>query len=160
MSLDCFLKIDDIKGESKDKTYADAIEVLAWSWGASNSGTMHTGGGGGGGKANFQDINLTKYIDKSTPTLWQFLASGKHFETGQLIMRKAGGDPLDYLVLDLKKILVSTISTGGSNGEDRLTESVSLNFSEFKLSYTPQKDDGTGDAAVEFGFSIEENVAK
>ena len=33
MAVDMFMKIDDIKGESVDKTHKDEIDVLAWSWG-------------------------------------------------------------------------------------------------------------------------------
>ena len=50
-----------------DKTHAEEIDVLAWSWGMSQSGSMHMGGGGAG-KVNVQDLSFTKYIDKSTPT--------------------------------------------------------------------------------------------
>lgn len=160
--FDCFLEIDGVKGEAKDANHAEAIDVIAWSWGASQPGTMHAGGGGGTGRANFMDITVTKYTDKSTPALLKNLAMGKHFEGGKLIVRKAGGEALEYLVIELKKILVTDLNTGGAgqSGEDRLTETVSLNFAEFKLSYTPQKDDGSGDAAIDFGWSIEENAEK
>ncbi|MGV8719825.1 type VI secretion system receptor/chaperone Hcp, partial [Pseudomonas aeruginosa] len=49
MAVDMFIKIGDVKGESKDKTHAEEIDVLAWSWGMSQSGSMHMGGGGGAG---------------------------------------------------------------------------------------------------------------
>ncbi|MCO6442095.1 MAG: type VI secretion system tube protein Hcp [Nitrococcus mobilis] len=158
--FDSFLVMDEIKGESKDSTYPDAIELLSWSWGASQPGTMHAGGGGGTGKANFQDISLTKYVDKSSATLWKFLANGKHFESGKIVARKAGGEQLEYFVVEMSKILVSSINFSGSQGEDRLIENVSLNFAGFTMSYTPQKDDGSGDAAIDFGWSIEENAEK
>ena len=67
MAMDMFIKIDSIKGESVDKTHKGEIDVLAWSWGVSNSGSAHVGGGAGAGKANVQDLSFTKYIDKSTP---------------------------------------------------------------------------------------------
>ena len=35
----------------------------------SNTGTFHHGSGGGAGKANFQDIIVTKYIDMASPNL-------------------------------------------------------------------------------------------
>ena len=38
----------------------DKIDILAWSWGLSNSGTAHVGGGAGAGKVNVQDISVTK----------------------------------------------------------------------------------------------------
>ena len=39
MAVDMFIKIGDIKGESRDKTHKEEIDVLAWSWGMSNSGS-------------------------------------------------------------------------------------------------------------------------
>ena len=65
MAMDMFIKIGALKGESVDKTHAGEIDVLAWSWGMSNSGSAHVGGGAGAGKANVQDLSFTKYIDKS-----------------------------------------------------------------------------------------------
>ena len=66
MAVDMFIKIGDIEGESADKVHAKEIDVLAWSWGMSQSGNMHQGGGGGAGKVSVQDLSLTKYIDKGT----------------------------------------------------------------------------------------------
>ena len=48
MAVDMFLKIDGIKGESQDKKHKDQIDLMSWSWGASNAGSHSTGGGGGG----------------------------------------------------------------------------------------------------------------
>jgi len=158
MSADMFLKIDDVKGESKDKSHADEIDVLAWSWGMSQSGTMHLGAGGGAGKVSVQDISITKYVDRSSPNLMNACCVGQHYKEVKLTVRKAGVTPLEYLTITMKRVLVSSISTGGSGGEDKLTENVSLNFAEYQVEYTPQKDDGSGDAAVESGFNIEQNI--
>ncbi len=155
MAIDCFLKLEGIEGESSDHAHEGECEVLAWSWGASNSGTMHEARGGGAGKANFQDISVTKWIDKASPALFQHVSTGKHIPKAWLTVRKAGGgEPVEYLVIELEKVLVTSVSTGGSGGEERLTENVSLNFGQFKLIYTPQEDDGTPGAEVEFGYNI------
>jgi len=67
MATDMFLDLGQkIKGEAVDAAFKDTIQVLAWSWGVSNSGTFHMGKGGGAGKANFQDISFTKYIDTAS----------------------------------------------------------------------------------------------
>lgn len=146
MAVDMFLKLDTVKGEAQDKTHKEEMDVLAWSWGMSQSGTMHTGGGGGGGKVMVQDISVTKYLDKASPVLMKYCSSGKQFEQGILTVRKAGGDnPLEYLIITMKDIIVTSVSTGGSGGEDRLTENVSLNFAGVKVEYQPQKPDGTAD---------------
>src|SRR5215475_6089574 len=101
MAVDMFMKIAGIAGESKDKSHKGEIDVLAWSWGASQSGTTHEGSGGGAGKANFQDISFTKYIDKGSPALLTRLAKGTHIVDATLVVRKAGDKPLEYLTLKL-----------------------------------------------------------
>ena len=133
MAVDMFLKLDDIKGESADKVHAGTIDVLAWSWGVSQSGTTHMGTGGGSGKVAVQDLSITKYVDKSSPNLLMASCVGQHFANGLLIVRKAGTTPLEYVKISLKDILISAVSTGGSGGQDRLTENVTLNFGEFKV---------------------------
>jgi type VI secretion system secreted protein Hcp len=153
-----FLELDGIKGESKDSKHKEKIDVLAWSWGVSNSGSFHQGSGGGAGKANFQDISFTKYIDKSTADLLYACASGKHLAKGQLIVRKAGEKPLEYLIYKFTELMVSSVSTGGSGGEDRLTENVTLNFSKVAVEYFVQDDKGAGKAAGSFTWDIAANV--
>ena len=159
MAVDMFIKIGDIKGESKDKTHKESIDLLAWSWGASNSGTTHLGGGGGAGKANFQDLSFTKYIDSASPLIVQAVSGGKHYPKVTLTIRKAGDKPIEYLVMELNEVLVTSYSTGGSGGEDRLTENVTLNFGKFTYSYSPQKNDGTADVAIKATYNITENTA-
>ena len=160
MAVDMFLKIEgeDVKGESRDSVHTEEIDVLAWSWGMTQSGSFHVGGGGGSGKVNVQDISITKYIDASSPNLLKACASGQHFDKATLTVRKAGGEQLEYLVLEMDKVLVSSVSTGGSGGEVRLTENVTLNFAKFKTAYTPQSDKGAEEGAIEFAWDIEANT--
>ncbi len=159
MALDMFFKMDPLKGESRDKTHKEAIDILAWSWGMSNSGSAHVGGGAGAGKVNVQDLSFTKYVDKSTPNLLLAACNGKHFAKAELIVRKAGENPVEYVHLELEEVLVTSVSTGGSGGEDRLTENVTINFAKVKWTYVPQKADGTADTKVgPLGWNIPENV--
>jgi type VI secretion system secreted protein Hcp len=157
MAVDMFLKLDEVPGESKDGEHEEEIDVLAWSWGMTQSGSFHVGGGGGSGKVNVQDLSITKYIDKSSPNLMKACANGKHFGEATLYVRKAGETPLTYLKIEMKKVLITSISTGGSGGEDRLTENVTLNFAEVKTIYTPQSDVGADEGTVEMGWNIEKN---
>jgi len=160
MAVDMFLKIEGIKGESLDHKHKDEIDVLAWSWGASQSGTMHVGGGGGAGKANFQDVSVTKWVDKSSHALLKAVSVGQHVKSALLTVRKAGEKPLEYIKMELKECLISSVSTGGSGGEDRLTENITINFGNFAFEYTPQKEDGSGDAVLPFKFDIKTNEPK
>ena len=162
MALDMFLKMSNgISGESKDKDKANVgdIDVLAWSWGCSQSGTFHQGGGGGAGKANVQDISLTKWIDKASPKLQFACLKGTHINEAVLNVRKAGDAPYVYLKITMTKCLITSVSTGGSGGEDRLTENVSINFAKVKVEYFEQGDTGAVSAAGDFTFDVEANAA-
>ncbi len=122
------------------------------------SGTTHSGKGGGAGKVNVQDLSFVHYVDKASANLMMMCCNGKHFEEATLVVRKAGETPLEYMIITMKGGLISSASTGGSGGEDRITENVTLNFSEFKIEYVPQMADGSGDASVIVGWNIANNV--
>ena len=158
MATDYFLKVDGIKGESADSTYKNEIDVVAFSWGMNQSGSMHIAGGGGSGKVSVHDISITKYVDKATTAFMQKCCSGKHFPKAQLICRKAGDTPLEFLKITMEEVLISSISSGGSGAEDRMTENITLNFAKVKVEYTPQTSEGGGSGASELGFNIRENV--
>src|SRR5215510_1551623 len=96
-AVDYFLKIDSVEGESQDATHKAEIDVLSWSWGESNSGTMAFGGGGGAGKVSMQDFHFTMNVNKSTPALMQGCANGTHFPTAVLTCRKAGKEQQEFL---------------------------------------------------------------
>ena len=158
MAVDMFLKIGDVKGESRDKTHKETIDVLAWSWGVSNSGSAHVGGGAGAGKASVQDLSATKYIDKSSPDLMLACCNGKHYPEAKLTVRKAGEKPLVYRKITMTDVLISAVSTGGSGGEDRLTENITLNFAKVKVEYVEQTATGGEGAKPSMTFNIAENI--
>lgn len=159
MAVDMFLALKgEIKGEAQDAKHKGEIDVLAWSWGLSQSGSFHVGGGGGAGKANFQDISITKWIDSASAILMLYAANGDHFSDARLTVRKAGKKPLEYLVIDMEKVMVTSVSTGGSGGEDRLTENITLNFAKVEVKYKEQKPDGSGGPEKVFKWDIAANV--
>ena len=133
------------------------IDILSWSWGVTQSGTTHAGGGGGAGKANFQDLTVTKWVDLASPKLLSATSTGKHIKEALLTVRKAGEKPLEYLKITLTDCLISSVSTGGSGGDDRLTENIGINFAKVKFEYTAQKPDGSAGGVMPFGFDIKKN---
>ena len=153
-----FLKLDGIDGEVQDRVHDKEIEVLAWSWGATQSGVTETGAGRGGGKANIHDLYFTKYIDSSTHSLMQKIFTGDDIATGTLVVRTAGAEPFEYLKIIMTSIRVKSLSTGGSTDDDRLAENVSLSFKTVSIEYVPLKQHGQGGTAVTAGWDIAADI--
>ena len=101
MAADMFLMLDGIKGESSDDKHKGEIDIESFSWGLAQQGSGQRGTGSGTGKVDVHDINITKKVDKSSPTLQLACANGKHIAKGKITLRKAGENPLDYLTFDL-----------------------------------------------------------
>ncbi len=97
MSYDIFLKIDGIDGESMDDKHKNEIEVLSWRWNIHQESTMHAGSGLGSGKVSVTNLSFEHYIDRASPNLFKYCSSGKHIPQAIPVMRKAGGNPLEYL---------------------------------------------------------------
>ena len=156
---DIFLKLaGKIKGEARDYAHEGEIDVLDWSWGMRQSGSFHTGGGGGSGKASFGDISITKWVDKASPILMLYCSNGDHFDRARLTVRKAGMKPLEYLIIDMLKVIVTSVSTGGLGAEGRLSEDIQLNFAKVEVIYKEQQADGSGGPEVIYSWDLAGNT--
>jgi type VI secretion system secreted protein Hcp len=155
MAVDVFLKIGDIKGESKDSKHAGEIDVLSWSWGIAQTGSMAAGGGGGAGKAHFQDLSLMHALDKASPVLMKACATGEHIKEATLVARKAGKGQQDYLIIKMKDVLITSVAPSGSS--EHPMESVAIQFASIDVEYKPQKEDGSVEAGVHFKYDIKQN---
>lgn len=158
-AADYFLKLDDIEGETTDEKHANEIEVYSFSFGATQTGATTGGGGGGAGKVSFSDLSITKPLDKSSPKLYLACAQGKHIPKAVLYGRKSGDDKgTDYYVITLSDVLISSVQTSGAGGDDRPTESLSLNFTKIEFSYARQKPDGSYEPPIQTGWDIAQNI--
>ncbi|UDM49822.1 Hcp family type VI secretion system effector [Cupriavidus sp. MP-37] len=158
MAQDIFLKINGIDGESQDSSHKNEVEVLAWDWSIEQQSTMHAGSGGGAGKATVSDLCFEHFIDRASPNLMKYCLTGKHINEAVLVVRKAGGNPLEYLKLTMTDVIVTQVSPKGSvDDEVRMREKVALSFSRVKQEYVVQNAQGGSGGAVTAGYDIKGN---
>jgi type VI secretion system secreted protein Hcp len=153
MASDTFAKLGDIKGESPDDKHKDEIEVLSFSWGVANAGSMAFGGGGGEGKATFHDLSFTHKVDKASPVLMQACATGVHLKEGTITVRKSGKGQQEFLIIKMNDIIITSVTNGGGGG-DGASENVSIAFAKVDMQYKPQKPDGSLDAGIHFKYDL------
>ncbi len=152
--LNIFLKLSGIEGESTDDKHKGEIEILSFSWGETNSGSIADGSGAGAGKVSFQDVHFAKKLDKSSVVLAKHAASGQHIEDGTLFIENRMG--FEVAEIKLTGILVTSVQQATGGGV-QLNENFSLAFSKILYEYTPQKPDGTADAVVSFSWDVAAN---
>jgi type VI secretion system secreted protein Hcp len=140
MAVDYFLKLDGIQGESQDDKHKNEIQILSWSWGASNTSSVSGTGGSGAGKADLSDVSMMLNFDKSTPKFFKSVCAGSHIPTGSFTAVKSGTDGKPYLKIDFKEIFVTSVQMSAA-GE---VPAVSLSFSydEIKIDYSAQDEKG------------------
>jgi type VI secretion system secreted protein Hcp len=157
MAADIFAKIGDIKGESLDSKHKDEVEVLSWSWGVQQSGSMAHGGGGGEGKASFNDFNFTHRVDKASAVLMKACATGEHIKEATITVRKAGKGQQEFLIIKMSDVLITSVNPSGTGDGAFTAESVAMQMAKVDLEYKPQKQDGSLDAGIHFKYDIKGN---
>jgi len=127
-AVDAYLYIDGVKGESK--TIQNAIELESSSWGAARGMSSPTGASSDreASAPSVSEIVVTKHVDSSSPMLTKCAATGCHYPSATLYVRKAGGGQLQQYQLSNV-----TLSRFNASGGDRPTESITLNFTKIEL---------------------------
>ncbi len=155
MAVDFFLKLDGINGESQDENHKNEIQLMSWSWGASQTSSVAGTGGSGAGKANLADLSIMKYVDTATTPLLKSLIAGTHIATGVLSAVKAGATG-PFVTVNLGELFVTSVQTSGSS--EVPMESVSFSYNTIKIEYFTQDDKGVLTSAGSTGYDLKTNV--
>jgi type VI secretion system secreted protein Hcp len=159
MALDSFLKIEGVPGESTDDKHKEWIEILSYNWGVSQRGSasQSTGGGRTSERADFQDLSVTKEMDKATPELFIKCAKGEHIPKVILELCRAGGDKEKYMEYTLNDVIISSVGVGGGGG-GLPSETITFNYGKITQNYI-QMDEKTGKKKgnIEKNWSLIEN---
>ncbi|KUZ60277.1 Hcp1 family type VI secretion system effector [Burkholderia ubonensis] len=158
MGQDIFLRLAGINGESRDVRHGNEIEVITWNWAVSQQSNMHLGSGGGAGKATVGDMLFEHYIDCASPNLVQYCLLGKHIPEAVLVMRKAGGEPLEYLKITMEGVLIAQVTAASNRNMAMPREEVRLSFARVRQEYVIQNARGGNGGAVTMGYDIKANT--
>ncbi len=154
MAVNAYLIIDGIPGPSTSKK--DAIDILSFSFGASNSAVIGAGASGGetrAGRADISNITVMKVLDKTSPALFEKCVAGAFLKKVDIIYDKPMGNKQeDYFKLHMEDALITSVQLSGSN--ENPTESVSFAFSKVKVGYNPENE-GKLAGFVEKGFDVQ-----
>ena len=159
MAVNAYLYVDGIEGPSTSNP--KHIDVLSFSWGVSQTAVYGAGASGKeakAGRADFSNLSVMKVLDKTSPLLCDHCASGDILKKVYILYDKPVGDKQQaYFRIWLKDALITSVQLSGSN--ENPTESVSFAFQGVEIAYSPEKDDGSLDAAIRKGYDLEKLTA-
>src|ERR1700688_3269025 len=153
MAVNAYLIIDGRPGPSTSKT--GAIDILSFSFGASQTAVLGAGSSGGearSGRASIGDVSIMKVVDKVSPLLFDDCVTGNFLKKVDIIYDKPmGDDQQDYYKIHMEDALITSISHSGSS--ENPVESVTFAFSKIKVSYNPE-DNGALKGFIDKGFDV------
>ena len=153
MAVNAYLIIDGRPGPSTSKS--NAIDILSFSFGASQTSTIGVGSSGGesrSGRANLSDVSIMKVVDKTSPLLFDDCVTGNYLKKVDIIYDKPMGDSQEeYYKIHMEDALITSIQHSGSN--ENPMESITFAYSKIKVSYNPE-DNGALKGFIDKGFDV------
>jgi type VI secretion system secreted protein Hcp len=154
-SVDAFIWFDSespvtaIKGTSQDTVFPASkgwFEIKDFSFGVENPTTIGSATTGGGtGKIKFNEFTIKKTSDVNSPAFFKNCASGVHYKTVTLALRKAGGSSATaggaYLVYRFDTVFTTKVAWSGP-GDEGPEESITFVYGSINITYRPQNTDG------------------
>ena len=150
-----YMQYGTIQGDVTATGHEHWIEVNSFQFGISRTISAPTGGSADreSSAPSVSEITITKPMDSSSPNLLNEALQGEG-QTVTIDFVKTGGtgQPLTYVEYKLENTLISgySVSSGGENP----TESISLSFTKFTFTFTPQNFDGSPGTPGTVGYDI------
>lgn len=158
-----YLVLDGIPGESTSKQVPKSIELFSFSHTISMNLTGNQSDvGRTTGRCNHSDMTVSKYLDKTSPTLNLYCSGGKTIKTATIRVFGAvdDGSTVEYYNIKMTDVLLSNISVSGGSG-GRPMENLGMNYNEITWTYIQHDHDKGGKAGnVATMWNLQTNTAK
>jgi len=140
-----------IKGEGSTQGHTDDIEVRTWHWGVA-AGTA-IGSGAVTARRQYKHLVITKGLDTASTGLLSALARNDVVSEAKLMLRKAGGEALDYYRMTLSDARVVGIDLDFDTFGFP-TETVTFAFAKIDIEYKRQEHSGMSGGSFSFTDAV------
>ena len=140
-----------IKGEASTEGHTDDIELRGWSWGAQAGSAI--GSTAATARRSYKQLVVLKGLDSASTGLLSALATNDEVREATLVVRKAGGEALDYYRMTLAGARVVNIDVDvDARGEP--VEKVVFSFTKIDIEYKRQQATGASGGAFTFNDEV------
>lgn len=157
-SFAIYAQFEAINGEATESHHKDWIEIESFNFSMGVPGAV-TSTSRRRGDVVFNEITLTKEVDKSTPKLMEAVTLGKVIPEVTIEVTRVYDVTKTFYKYELKNVLVTSYQSSESAGNTAPTDTLTINFEEIKVTYTEHDSTGSSKGNVEWSWKIEESEA-
>lgn len=113
-----------------DADHKGWVELLSYHYDATQSisQTASSSGGASAGGVSLGDFQISKYVDRATPKLFELCCRGSHIKTVTVRIHRAGAEKFKYMDIVLEEVLIATVSGQGAEQGGFPVEVIALNY--------------------------------
>jgi type VI secretion system secreted protein Hcp len=154
-TVKAYLTLAEIEGGVTERAHANSIEVLDFHWGVVNAVPRAGAQMVAGNRPEFQDLVITKPLDRASPILALAAAEGRTIQEAELVFYAQASDDEPTGTIRLTRVRIRSVESGTGSSAG-LTETVSLAFSRVEWTYNATDERG-GTARIVAGWDVAEN---
>ena len=145
-AVDSYIWFEGEQGNSTDASHKGWFEIKEVSFPVQGANAVGSAARGAeSGRANLKEFTIRKVVDSASPKFQQALTSGRNFHVVKIEMRKAGGDPHQYVNYEFTNVLISRINMSGA-GDKGPEETLTFTYGSMKVQYSGQSGGETAPA--------------
>jgi type VI secretion system secreted protein Hcp len=157
-TIQAFLKIDTIDGDSTSTQHSHTIELADFNWTEAmplNTATRSSS------LTQWGDFEFTAQCSNASPKLFLACAKQTAISTAVLYVQRtsSNGQTKDFLIWTLQNVVVGSYSTSLRSSDGSVIDNFSLYFGRATVRYNPINADGSYGSPVEAGFDNQFNKA-
>ena len=159
--IDIFVKIRGITGESTDAKHQEWIEAIGLSWGVRQPSGIGSGAGAMGERADFDNLVVSKVVDKASPMLYRYCAQGTLVKDVRIELCEQAASHVNFLTILLRDTTVASARLTGRvtlEGAPRPVEEISFAYSRIEWQYVPISHAGEPGGMVMAAWDLETNT--
>lgn len=149
-----YLKLGDIKGDATQKDHVKWMDIQSIQWYIARNIRTVAGSTANreSSEPSISELKITKLSDSSTAKLVQEVCTGAAGKTVIIHLVMTGNPGKTYIEWTLTNTLISNYSIITSG--DRPLESISLNFTQVEMKYTPYDDQNMSKSPISASYDL------
>ncbi len=137
------------------------IDIGDWSFDVEAEASHLKGTGAAVGKPSYGALSVSRFYDKSSPLIMQYIVKGSHFKTVTIhMLKQTGADkPELFFELKLKDAFITKVSNKGAE-DGSVNQDIEMVYKQINMGYKQQDNNGKLLTTRPFGWNIAEMTDK